>query len=267
MRMSFREQLRRLDRLFLLLFVLGSAAFLSAITGMRLAIVGREVTVPNLVGRSLNDAERELGALGLSLIIADHEYSSVPAGAVVRQNPPPGMPVKVGQRVQVVLSLGPQNVTVPSLVDLTLRAAQLRLLTAGLQLGEVSYLYTAQQPAGFVIQQDPPAGTAGVSSLRVSVLVSQGTRPAAFVMPDAVGQAAGQVQQRLRQAGVAVKLVSVEAGGIEPGRVVGQQPPAGARLDAGATVVLQVAASVRTPPKNSEAPASPVLKSATTARR
>ncbi len=265
--MSFREQLRRLGQVFLLLFVLGSAAFLSAITGMRLAIVGREVTVPNLVGRSLNDAQSELGALGLGLMVTDHEYSSAPAGAVVRQNPPPGIPVKVGQRVQVVLSLGPQKVTVPSLVDLTLRAAQLRLLTAGLQLGEVSYLYTAQEPAGFVIQQDPPAGTAGVASPRVSVLVSQGPRPMAFVMPDVVGQPAARVQVRLREAGVSLKLVPVEAEGVEPGSVVGQQPPAGARLDAGATVVLQVAAPAGPQRKNSETPSDRVLESATIARR
>lgn len=265
--MAFKERVRWIGQLFLLLFVLGSAAFLSAITAMRFAIEGRLVTMPALVGRPFSDAAAELRLRGLEPLIADHVYSSLPEGAVVRQNPPPGVQVKVGQRVQLVLSLGPQKVAVPQLVDMTLRAAQLRLLALGLQLGEVSYLYTTQEPAGFVIQQDPPAGTTELSHPRVSLLVSQGPQPTRFLMPDFTGQKAAEVQAQLGAAGFAVRLEPTPTEAAEPGTVIGQQPAAGSQLVAGTVVVLRVAtktapAQVPGPPPNREGFLSSVLQSA-----
>ena len=60
---------------------------------------------------------------------------------VVRQSPPPNMRVKTGQNAHVVLSLGPQKVTIPQLNDRSLRAAQIELLRGGMQVGEISSVY------------------------------------------------------------------------------------------------------------------------------
>ena len=113
---EFFERLRWLGRLFLVLFVLGAAAFLSAITAMRFAILGRVVAMPDVVGKSYVVAERDMRSRQLGVRVADHAYSGLPVDNVVRQSPPPGTQVKVGQLAQVVLSLGPQKVTVPSLI-------------------------------------------------------------------------------------------------------------------------------------------------------
>ena len=50
--MSFRERIEWVFRMGLLVFILAAAAFLSAVTAMRFAVQGREVTMPNLVGKS-----------------------------------------------------------------------------------------------------------------------------------------------------------------------------------------------------------------------
>ena len=50
--MSLRERIEWVFRMGLLVFILAAAAFLSAVTAMRFAIQGREVTMPNLVGKS-----------------------------------------------------------------------------------------------------------------------------------------------------------------------------------------------------------------------
>ena len=60
--MSLREQLEWAGRMAFLVFILASAAFLSAITAMRFAIHGREVTMPNLVGKDVGEASKTLGA-------------------------------------------------------------------------------------------------------------------------------------------------------------------------------------------------------------
>ena len=47
--------------------------------------------------------------------IVDRVYSNLPINAVVRQSPPAGEDMKISQDAHVVLSLGPQNVTIPVL--------------------------------------------------------------------------------------------------------------------------------------------------------
>ncbi|MDP9147622.1 MAG: hypothetical protein M3N22_08165, partial [Acidobacteriota bacterium] len=62
--MTLRERLEWLSRIALLVFILASAAFLSAITAMRIAIHGREVTMPNLVGKNVSEANQLLRSNG-----------------------------------------------------------------------------------------------------------------------------------------------------------------------------------------------------------
>src|SRR5499433_1707175 len=136
--MNFRERLEWLGRMMLLVFVLNSAAFLSAITAMRIAIHGREVSMPNLVGKNVGDASSALRSRGLILRVADRVYSEQPINTVVRQTPTPGMLMKVSQQAHVVLSLGQRELQIPPLEGDSLRVSRIELLRGGLQVGEVS---------------------------------------------------------------------------------------------------------------------------------
>ena len=119
----------------LLVFILASAAFLSAITAMRIAIHGREVTMPNLVGKSVSEANQLLRSRGLVLRVADRVYTELPANVVVRQTPTAGLLMKVSQQAHVVLSLGQRQLTIPRLEGATLRISRIEMLRAGLQIG------------------------------------------------------------------------------------------------------------------------------------
>ena len=89
--MTIRERVEWASRVAFLIFILASAAFLSAITAMRIAIHGRETTMPNLVGKDVGEASKALRSKGLLLRVADRVYSDVPVNQVVRQTPTPGM--------------------------------------------------------------------------------------------------------------------------------------------------------------------------------
>jgi len=69
--MTLRERLEWVSRMALLVFILAAAAFLSAITAMRIAIHGREVNMPNLVGKNVSEANGLLHSRGLVLRVAD----------------------------------------------------------------------------------------------------------------------------------------------------------------------------------------------------
>ncbi len=200
----FRQKLESLGQTALLVFILASAAFLSAITAMRIAIHGREVTMPNLVGKNVGEANGMLRSRGLVLRVADRVYSDVPINVVVRQTPPAGLLMKVSQQAHVVLSLGQRQLEIPLLEGSSLRVSRIELLRAGLQVGEVSEVTMPDKPVDTVVLQTPRPG-AGAATPRVDVLVSQGPRDLAYVMPHLVGLNEIDAQHRLDVAGTAAQ--------------------------------------------------------------
>ena len=240
-RMNLRERFEWVLRMALLVFILASASFLSAITAIRFAIHGREVVMPNLVGKKAADAEKLLASKGLGMKVADRVYSDLPLNQVVRQSPAPGVHMKVTQQAHVVLSLGARQVNIPGLEGRSLRAARIELLGTGLQIGEISNIYLPDYPADSVVQQDPRPGAWG-SIPRVNLLVSGGAREPAFVMPHLVGLNHAEAQRQLAAAGIRVAKVTVVLAPEWPhDTVTDQTPPQGSRVAAGSGVELQVA--------------------------
>ncbi len=239
--MGLRERFEWLMRMALLVFILAAASFLSAITAIRFAIHGREVDMPNLVGKSARDAQALLGSRGLGVKVADRVFSDLPVGQVVRQSPPVGVHMKVSQQAHVVLSLGTRQVPIPGIEGKSIRAARIELLRASLQVGEVSSTFLAGIDTDAIVQQDPKPG-GGTASPRVNLLVSAGIREPAYVMPFLVGLSQVEAMRELGTAGLRVsKLNFVLASQWPHGAVIEQWPPAGARVTPGSTLELQIA--------------------------
>jgi eukaryotic-like serine/threonine-protein kinase len=208
--MVLRERLQWVFRMAVLLFILSSVAFLSALTAMRFAVHGREVNLP--------------------------------ADTIVRQSPPPNMRVKTGQSAHVVLSLGPQKISIPQLQDRSLRAAQVELMRGGMQLGEVSSVYLPGDVADTVTAQDPAPGNTEVTGPHVNLLVSLGPRPAAYVMPELTGLPIAEAQAKLGSAGLRLSKLTPQPNSDSPvGTIVAQTPARGQRVESGSTIELQVA--------------------------
>jgi beta-lactam-binding protein with PASTA domain len=238
--MTLLERLESLSRMVLLVFILASAAFLSAITAMRIAIHGREVTMPNLVGKNVAEANRLLQSRGLVLRVADRIYTDLPINVVVRQTPPAGLLMKVSQQAHVVLSLGQRQLQIPLLEGNSLRASRIELLRAGLQVGEVSGVMMPNPAADTVVIQNPRPG-AGAATPRVDVLISDGPRETAYVMPHLVGMNESEAQHRLDVAGVRRKVNYVSAPQWPHGAVIDQAPLGGTRIPTSSTIELTVA--------------------------
>jgi eukaryotic-like serine/threonine-protein kinase len=240
--MTMAERLQWILRMSLLLFILSSVAFLSALTAMRFAVQGREVAMPDVVGKGAVPAQQILRGRGVGMKVEDRIFSNLPIDTVVRQSPPPNMRVKTGQSAHVVLSLGPQRVTIPELKDRSLRAAQVELLRGGMQLGEISSAYLPASAPDTITQQYPAPGTTDVTGPHVNLLVSLGPRPSAYVMPELSGLPVAEAQSKLSTSGLRVSKVSpAPSQDAAPGTVVGQTPERGQRVDSSSTIELQVA--------------------------
>jgi beta-lactam-binding protein with PASTA domain len=207
---------------------------------MRVAIHGREVPMPNVVGKNVAEASQMLRSKGLLLHVADRIYSDEPINHVVRQTPSPGMQMKVSQQAHVVLSLGQRQLEIPPLDGSTLRVSRIELLRSGLQVGEVSAISLTDQPADTVLEQNPKPGK-GAATPRVDVLVSAGARETSYVMPFFLGLNETEVQKRLDMASLKRKVNYVAAPQWPHGTVIDQTPLGGTRIAATSEVELTVA--------------------------
>ena len=138
----------------------------------------QSIAVPNVVGSPLSSAETTLVNAGFVVGSVTQEYSSTVAnGAVISQNPAAGSLALPGRSVNLVVSRGPKQITVPNVVGKFLSAAETALTGAGLSLGTVTEEYSATAPAGSVISQNPSAGTNAASGTSVDLVVSKGLEP------------------------------------------------------------------------------------------
>ena len=245
----------------LLVLVLMTVALISALTAMRLAIHGREVTIPKLVGMTPFEAERAGAASGLQVVVERQFYSAdIPEGRIMTQMPPPETKVRRGWSVRVAQSLGPQRVAIPNVTGGSERVAELNIRRRGLSLGSMARLHLPGAPLDQVISQSPPANASGVSAPKISLLVSDGPEPPVYVMPNLTGQPLGSAMLALQDAGVKVGKVSVlplpspspsepQAAPVAPSAVsepspasmiVTQAPAPGQKIAAGSAVNFEV---------------------------
>src|SRR5438034_727371 len=115
-------------RFALLALMLLVVALLSALTAMRLAIHGREVVVPDLVGKTPVEARKIAEQSGLQMDVERQYYSAnVPAGNVLSQPPPPGTHVRRGWRIRVAVSVLTPRVAITNVLGQVARAAEINI--------------------------------------------------------------------------------------------------------------------------------------------
>jgi beta-lactam-binding protein with PASTA domain len=226
-----------------LLFLVGGLAatyLLFAGLAMRVALRTREVSVPNLQGRGVHEASQALGAVGLSLRVDDNRRpdSRVPAGRIMQQDPPAGVPARRQRSVRVWLSAGTRVATVPALVGQTERSARVRLEQDGLTVGAVSEFRSPDYPADAIIAQNPPSSTRADT---VALLVNRGEQAMPYVMPDLIGVNGERAAEVLRARGFRVTIVGQQPyPGVPVGVVVRQQPVGGFQLGPSDPISLEV---------------------------
>jgi len=239
---KLHTQFSRWSTIVLMVVILAVAGVVSALTAMRFAIRGREVTVPQLMGRTQEEAEQILRSRGLKLKVSSSRFSSeVAEGRVLEQIPPSGTHLKVDRTVRVLLSLGEQRYAVPNLIGTSLRAAQLTLSQRRLLLGNTVYAHTSEGDSSTVVYQVPKAGTQEGGDPSVDILISLGPPAEYFIMPDVIGKPAELVAARARNEGFRIgKMNFRKYSGVEPGVVIQQKPQAGYRLSKPDIILLDV---------------------------
>jgi len=134
-----------------------------------------QVQVPDLVGLSPDEARRLVEEVGLQLaVVGERHDSSVPALNIISQTIPAGQMVRQGETIGVVISQGPNFVSVPAVEGLPITAAEPGLREMGLEISRKD-VWT-KEAEGIILSQDPPAGSIVSEGSVVTLIVSSGPR-------------------------------------------------------------------------------------------
>ncbi|HEX2455390.1 MAG TPA: PASTA domain-containing protein [Vicinamibacterales bacterium] len=238
--MALRRRMWGAGKLFLLAGALLLTYVLFAAASMRIALRTREVAVPTLAGKTVNEASAVLLAAGLNLKVEEARRfdAKVPAGQVLSQEPQPGARTRRERSVKVWVSAGPRSNVVPLLTGESERTAQLRVQQEGFELAGMSEIRSADYPVDAVVAQTPAAKTAGG---RVSLLVNRPQRGATYVMPDLIGVNGDRAADLLRARGFRVAVVGDHPyPGVPAGVVLRQNPQAGFQIAPGEPISIEV---------------------------
>ncbi len=224
-------------------WIAGGVALALLAAGVALALLlpagKRQVTVPNVVGRTATLATTELKAADLVPIPSQAPSLTVAEGAVISVSPAAGSVVQRGAHVSVVVSTGPASVGVPDVRGLTGAEAEHKLEQAHFKPNVQSRSSTSVA-SGKVISTEPSQGVPLLMGSPVTVFVSSG--PMQVEVPEVIGQGEDEARGSLRAAGLHVGAVTKrEEAGQAAGAVLAQTPSAGSSVRSGEAVNLVVA--------------------------
>lgn len=137
-----------------------------------------EVVVPDLVGKTLEQATRIADHVGVQLVEVDERYNDrFPEGEIILTSPEAGTRVRKGRQVKVWISKGSRYALTPDVTELTEVSAREAILKADLTVGEVGKVYDDKIPDGSVVRQFPKPGTRQERGSPVNLMVSMGPKP------------------------------------------------------------------------------------------
>lgn len=233
----------------LLAFFLAALVVLSGIIYAILGYTSGDVTVPDVKGKTIVEAEAILTKEKLGYTLTEAYDAKVTPGVVIKQTPGAHTRVKAGRKITLVVSKGPEPGVVPDLKKKKLNDATLMLEKAKLKVGTVTVKYEAGAPKGTVISQSIASGSKVSEGTSVDLVVNISDNQT--VVPSLAGMSLSEAQSALSSAGLSVGSVSATSSDSAKNTVLSSDPGAGSVLDKGSAVTLVVSAGKKEEKKSS----------------
>ena len=239
------------------LILLAAGAFLAGIIAIVLLdeivmpylVDTPSVQVPDLKALSQIKAAARLEEAGLKVTIGDSlHHETVPADAVVDQDPSVGQLVKEGRRVVLTVSKGPRYYETPDVRRVSLREARLQLEGNQLKIGQIRYRSSDALPEGAIVEQSPPPGAQLALGSSVDLWISNGSPAALKHVPNLIGLSIGAAEDTLRKYELRIGHIAKRIDEQKRvGTVLAQSPPGGQRISRHSRIDLVVSAAAPPP--------------------
>ncbi|MBV7302342.1 Stk1 family PASTA domain-containing Ser/Thr kinase [Corynebacterium sp. TAE3-ERU2] len=195
------------------------------------------ISVPTIAGLEEQVATQRLRSAGFEVIRSEEPSPDVARGLALGTNPSADSTLPKGSTVTLIVSSGKEIVEVPQITGRTTEAANRELERVGLKLNSTPREQPSDTaPAGEIIEQSPPAGTAVSKGSEVSITISTGVENVRI--PSLTGMKYEQAVGNLESAGFIPQPEYVESDKPE-GTVLGVNGE-GTKVPKGSTVIVRV---------------------------
>lgn len=205
-----------------------------------LGLFSTGLRVPPVAGMTVEAAKQAI--LDAGLVPGNEDTRPDPeiaAGLVISSDPAAGQVVEKGQRVDLVVSSGPELVTVPSVIGSTESSAIATLQELGFDVDPmITREFNAKYESGMVFKTDPLPNSKLPKGGRVRLWVSEGAEMVS--VPLVVDQTQAEATKALNDAGFSVKVVARADSSVSKGTVVEQRPTGGSQAAKGSAVTIYV---------------------------
>ena len=208
----------------------------------------KEVQIPNLVGKTADEAKQILEENKIKYVEEKQEYNTeYEAGRIISQNPPyvENRKIKQNTEIKVVVSLGTETTTVPKLTGLTKEEAEDIAEESKIKV-EFEDATSKTVEAGITIEQDIEEGETINAGETVKVKISIGTGIKQVVVTSVLYRDEATAKQTLESAGLVVNVEYDEDATRGNGVVLKQSISSGTTVDEGTTITITVNKLVET---------------------
>ena len=203
----------------ILLFALGTVGFMisSGVTKVK------EVKVPDITGKTLEEATKILEDLNLVIEKVGEEKSDKPEGTIIDINPKVGTMVKEKTIVKVMVSAGVETIIMPDVREIEVSEAKERLNSKGITKITTTEEFSDDYEAGIVIDSNPKLRTEVTVDTPVNLIVSKGPEKKMVEVPNVRGFSSEDATSKLTTSKLTPIIKEVETDNEkENGKVIDQ---------------------------------------------
>ena len=205
------------------------------------------VEVPDLTGSEQAQALNDLQSIGFIVGIENSADSSVPSGFVIRTQPPANTITNPDTLVTIIVSVGPEAFPIPYVIDLEVARGIYVIEESGFEVGQKLEVNDDNIPRGFIISQNPIAGTKMGPNSSVDLVISAG--PSLIEISDLSRKSIVDAIQILETLGFEYEFVEEYSEDVSVGLVSHTIPRAGelVTLDQVIQVIVSIGLKVEVP--------------------
>ncbi|MBQ7676808.1 MAG: PASTA domain-containing protein, partial [Lachnospiraceae bacterium] len=197
-----------------------------------------QVSVPNLLGMTADEAKAALSGKGLGYkAVATESSNQYAEGQITKQSPSANESVDRNTTIKVTLSSGKGELEIPDVKGQIESTAESLITDAGFKCVK-EYSYSKDVEQGQVISQTPGGGSLGKEGDTITITISQGEEAAK--VPNVIGKDMDEAVEELEEAGFFVKAETSYSSTVAAGCVISQSVAGGEEQPMGTTIKLVI---------------------------
>lgn len=199
-----------------------------------------QVEVPDILGKTVEEAKAEMKAKGLGLKFDSEKPSDkYEAGEIMEQSIDAGTMVDKNTQIKYVLSSGKSEIKIPDVIGSSQTEAEAELKALGLKT-KIEKKNSDEVEIGKVIEVSPEVGASVKEGDVVTLYISIGGGDTSVNVPSVVGQPEAVAKSALQAVGLIVEVTTGESQNVEPGEVYDQSLSSGSKAEVGDTITIYV---------------------------